>query len=500
MEQDATSPATGGRRRLAPSRRIVTGAAAFAAVLLAADALDAPPAPAATAPDALAAVAIAFVLLGWLLRDRQRARTREAALQRRIREQEQHAYAACARERDLLRDAAERKEKLRLVAERLDDAVVLLDADGLVEFANPAAFDLLGPDVGSPGGAFAAEWLPADRDTRLAPGESPAARALRGQRVSNSAILLVTAARPDGVAVECRADPVRDEDGGVIGAAVVMRDVQRTRDLLRELSRRAAELQQANDVLALRNRDLDEFAHVASHELQEPLRRVVTFGELLAEDLGGELPHAAAGDLDHLVGAVRRMRMLVQDLERLSRMGRLRREPQDVPLARAVDDARESLAAEFAARGGVLAVCDLPTIRGDLPALRELFRNLLDNALRFTPAGVAPEISIHAEAKDGVVTVDVADNGAGVPEAYRERIFLPFQQIGADGTGTGAGLALCRQAVELHGGRIWVEGRPEGGSRFRFTLRAPAPAVVAPATSSADCQEPPRNATTALRC
>lgn len=484
MERDATSPVTGGRRRLAPSRGLVAAAVASVAVLLAADALDAP---AATAPDAPAAVAIAFIGLGLLLRERRRSRAMEAALRGRIREQEQRAYEACARENDLRRDVADRSEKLRLVAERVDDAVVLLDADGVVEFANPAAVDLLGPEAAWPGARFAAEWLPVDRDTRFAPGDSPAARALRGHRVSSSSTVLLSAARPAGVTVDCRADPVHDEDGGVIGAAIVMRDVQRTRELLRELSRRAAELQQANDVLALRNRDLDEFAHVASHELQEPLRRVVTFGELLAEDLGGELPDAAAGDLGHLVGAVRRMRMLVQDLERLSRMGRLRREPQDVPLARAVDDARESLAAEFAARGGALAVGELPTIRGDLPALRELFRNLLDNALRFTSAGVAPEISIRAQQRDGVVTVDVADNGVGVPEAYRDRIFLPFQQIGSDGTGTGAGLALCRQAVELHGGRIWVEARPEGGSRFRFTLRtaAPAPAPTHPVDPAA---------------
>ncbi|MFA7243300.1 MAG: PAS domain S-box protein [Sulfuricellaceae bacterium] len=264
--------------------------------------------------------------------------------------------------------------------------------------------------------------------------------------------------------IETIKSPIIDGQGRVIGTVGTARDISARRAAEAALTHHMAELARVND-------ELDEFTHVASHDLQEPVRKLVAFSDLLRKDLGGELPLRAAQDLVFIVEAAQRMQRLVQDLLALSRTGNVSMVRAPVALDAAADRALEVLELRIAESGATISRVPLPTVLGDLTLLSQLYQNLIGNALKFVD-GKRPEISLTAEQIDGVWVLGVRDNGIGIDPQYRDRVFQPFKRLHGRGQyeGSGIGLSICRKVVERHNGRIWVESEEGKGAHFKFTL------------------------------
>ncbi len=225
--------------------------------------------------------------------------------------------------------------------------------------------------------------------------------------------------------------------------------------------------------LSRSNADLEQFAYVASHDLQEPLRKVASFCQALQTRYRGRLDERADQYIDFAVDGAKRMQTLINDLLAFSRVGRDGRQHRPVALADALAGAQEALAAPMEDTGGRIEAGELPVVLGDESLLRSLFQNLLANSLRFH-GQEPPLVRVSARRLDGDWEIELSDNGIGIEPEYAERVFLIFQRLhGRDAyEGSGIGLALCRKIVEYHGGRIWLDTDRDGGASFHFTLPA----------------------------
>jgi len=235
-------------------------------------------------------------------------------------------------------------------------------------------------------------------------------------------------------------------------------------------------LRDAEADLRRSNAELEQFAYVASHDLQEPLRKVASFCQLLQQRYGGQLDERADQYIGFAVDGARRMQDLINDLLAFSRVGRLEQPHTDVDCNVLVERVRSDLARVIEESGATLEVGPLPTVRGDASLLRLVFQNLCANAIKFR-AEAPPAVSISAERDGDFWRFRVADNGIGIDPEYEERIFVLFQRLHArsEYEGTGIGLAMCRKIVEYHGGRMWLDVDATGpgrGSTFYFTLPA----------------------------
>jgi signal transduction histidine kinase len=233
----------------------------------------------------------------------------------------------------------------------------------------------------------------------------------------------------------------------------------------------SVELEKANTDLRRHNVELDEFNYVASHDLQEPLRKLIAFSDHLRKDLGSTLPARAAQDITFIVDAAMRMQALIQDLLALSRAGRVAMKYHWVRLDSCVNGALEALEVRRQETQAVITRDTLPVVWGDATLLTQLYQNLIDNALKFV-ANDPPVIRITAEQRAQQWVFGVQDDGIGLKPEYAEQIFTPFKRLHshAEYQGTGIGLAICRKTIERHGGTIWVESQPGQGAYFKFTL------------------------------
>jgi chemotaxis family two-component system sensor kinase Cph1 len=245
-----------------------------------------------------------------------------------------------------------------------------------------------------------------------------------------------------------------------------------------ELQREVAERLQAQQGMAKRsaelqrsNAELEQFAYVASHDLQEPLRMVSSYTQLLAKRYRDKLDGSAIEFIDFAVDGVKRMQKLIQDLLQLSRVGTRAREFAVVNCEAALQTARLNLSAAIRQSGAAITQDSLPPVRADCGQLAQLFQNLLGNALKYR-AERTPQIHIGCDVQDGYWQFSVRDNGIGIDPQFAERIFMLFQRLHGKGEyeGTGIGLAICKKIVERHGGNIWVESAAGQGANFKFTL------------------------------
>jgi signal transduction histidine kinase len=223
--------------------------------------------------------------------------------------------------------------------------------------------------------------------------------------------------------------------------------------------------------LARSNAELEQFAYVASHDLQEPLRKISSFCQALKTRYGGRLDDRAEQYIDFAVDGAKRMQALINDLLEFSRVGRGGREHELVELEGALAAAEAALAGAIEATGARVSSGELPRVRGDRGQLVSLFQNLISNGVKFHGAE-PPVVSVGARQAGESWELSVADNGIGVEQEYAERIFLIFQRLHSRESyeGSGIGLALCRKIVEYHGGSIWLDPSYSGGACFRFTL------------------------------
>jgi signal transduction histidine kinase len=250
-----------------------------------------------------------------------------------------------------------------------------------------------------------------------------------------------------------------------------------------------AELEEVeNQAVDLRrsNAELEQFAYVASHDLQEPLRKVASFCQLLQSRYGGQLDDRADQYIEFAVDGAKRMQSLINDLLAFSRVGRFDAETDvigaDVLLARAV----ANLGTAIEETGADIQADPLPVVEVEVSLVVALLQNLLANAIKFRREGVAPTIRISATEHDGMHEFAVHDDGIGIAPEYAERVFVIFQRLHTkeEYEGTGIGLAMCRKIVERHGGRIWIDQEVLEGTTVRFTL--PVVEADAPTEETAD--------------
>jgi PAS domain S-box-containing protein len=265
-------------------------------------------------------------------------------------------------------------------------------------------------------------------------------------------------------------EPIFDEAGRFTGYRGVGSDIT-------ERKRAEAELQHAHDELAHKarelersNAELEQFAYVASHDLQEPLRMVSSYTQLIARRYGEKLDGDAKEFMNYVVDGAARMKQLIEDLLAYSRVGTKGKEFRSIELDSAFKRAVGNLRAAIEESGASVSADPLPRLSGDDGQLAQLFQNLIGNALKFRGAN-APRVHVSCSDQAKQYEIIVADNGIGIEPQYYERIFMVFQRLHTkEYPGTGIGLAICKKVVERHGGAIWVTSRPGEGSQFHFTL------------------------------
>jgi PAS domain S-box-containing protein len=350
-----------------------------------------------------------------------------------------------------LRHAEDAAERMAAIVESTDDAIVGADREGRITHWNPGAERLLGYPREEIVGQYVRTVV------RAEDFESQNARfelVLEGARVERIETQWV---RKDGglLDVVLTASPLRDRAGAVIGASAVVHDITARKRDEAELRRSHAEL--------------ERFADIAAHDLREPLMAITQLTALLERGVDSQREEIVT----HLRAAAAYGCRLVDGLLDLARVGRGAPPAQPVDLRRLIEGLLDTLAPQIEAAGAHVDVGPLPTVLGVEGELARVFQNLLANALKFRGAA-PPVVALSAARSPREWTLTVADNGPGVSERNRERIFELFARGQADGEapGTGLGLAVCRKVVELHGGRIWVEPAPGGGSAFRMTLPA----------------------------
>jgi signal transduction histidine kinase len=244
-----------------------------------------------------------------------------------------------------------------------------------------------------------------------------------------------------------------------------------------QLRAREADLKQTAAELARSNRDLDQFASAASHDLKEPLRKIRIHLGLLNEGCRSQLDDKGRDYLDRAQESAGRMQTLVNDLLTYARVGTPGKTLEPVDCQVAFEQAVANLDALIREKSAVVSARGtLPTVRGSLTELVQLFQNLIENGMKFQQAGQAL-VDVAAERAGGDWIISVRDKGIGIDMSYADRIFVIFQRLHSqkEYPGTGIGLAICKKVVERHGGRIWVESEPGKGATFRFTLPAADP-------------------------
>jgi len=249
---------------------------------------------------------------------------------------------------------------------------------------------------------------------------------------------------------------------GVLQGSLVLK---KHRETEKTLARQTQEL-------ARSNAELEQFAYVASHDLQEPLRMVKSYLQLIERRYKGRLDQDTDDFINFAVDGAERMRVLINDLLRYSRVTTQSSRLKTTASATVLDHVLANMKVAIEESGAVVTYDELPTVMADETQLTLLLQNLISNAIKFRKNGTPPEIHVGAQHTGGEWIFSVRDNGIGIEPEYSERIFMIFKRLhsGGEYEGTGIGLAMCKKIVERYGGRIWVESEADKGSMFYFTI------------------------------
>ncbi len=360
-----------------------------------------------------------------------------------------------SRVRETMGHMATGEQRLRAVVDTAADGVLVIDGEARVTRANRAATALFGRDhqglIGQP-----LETLVAVEGARPRPTGS-----LGGQ--------VTVGRRSDGRSFPAEVSIGEPFGPGAQEQVLVVRDVT-------ERTRAAAELARRAEALVRSNRELERFAYVASHDLQEPLRKIQAFGGLLDESARDRLDPEEQQALDYLIDAATRQRVLINDLLAYSRARTRPRQVGEVDLGAALAEVLDDLSPAVAEKAAVIETDALPVVRADPSLMRQLLQNLISNALKYAAPDRRPRITIQCTAltedPPSGLLLRVADNGIGFEDRFAERIFEPFRRLHPrhEYPGSGVGLAICRQIAERHGGRITARGVADVGATFTVEL------------------------------
>lgn len=368
------------------------------------------------------------------------------------------------------------------ILEAAPDAMIVVDHRGTLVYVNGEAEKLFGYPRAEILGQPVEVLMPeahrgghvAHRDAYVGhPRTRPMGQALQ-----------IVAKRRDGseFPADVKLSPLPTSSGLLVTAAVRdITDRKQAEEKLRTYARHLEELQvsveRKNVELEQRNRELEQFAYVSSHDLQEPLRKIVAFGDRLRTRCAGALDERGLDYLSRMQSAASRMQLLINDLLEFSRLTTRGRQFEPVDLCKIVHATVADLEVSIERAGGRVEIGDLATIDADAVQMRQLVQNLLGNALKFRRPGVAPDVKVWGSRAPGkgdapMYELRVRDNGIGIDKKYADRIFTVFERLNPreQFEGTGIGLAICRKIVERHGGTIAVESEVGSGSTFVITL------------------------------
>jgi PAS domain S-box-containing protein len=343
-------------------------------------------------------------------------------------------------------------ERVAAVVRSSPDAIISIDLQGLITDWNEGAHRMYGYTAQEAIGQHATMLMAAERQGEL---EDVIAAAVKGDVVPQLETQRI-AKSGETLTVSLSASPLRDARGAIIGAASVARDLTERALIVEELRRS--------------NRDLEQFAYVASHDLSEPLRVIAGFVDLLARRYRGRLDEDADRFIDFIISGVERMQALIDDLLNYSRAGRAQLERRPVDVGAVVRDVLWALGPQLTAHAVDVDVSPLPVVQAEKAMLRQIFQNLISNAIKFGDAD-HPAIRVGATQLSSGWRFDVQDNGCGVEPRHADRIFDMFQRLhGREVPGSGMGLAIVKRLTERLGGHVSVTAAAPRGSIFSVTI------------------------------
>ncbi|WP_232702993.1 PAS domain S-box protein [Halobacterium wangiae] len=361
-------------------------------------------------------------------------------------------------ERELQRN----KNQLEVLIEVLPVGVIVAERDGELVMANDAAHEIWGGDVFDADSIAEYEEFPmwwADTGEPVTTDEMMLPRVLAGEEVTDPVVYEIEALDGDRRVISVEGMPVRDENGEVIRGVITITDITERREAQRKLE--------------ASNERLEQFAYAVSHDLQEPLRMVTSYLQLVERRYDDALDDDGQEFIDFAVDGAERMRDMIDGLLEYSRVETQGEAFEPVDLDDVLADVCEDLAVRVEESDADVSTESLPTVVGDASQLRQLFQNLLSNAIEYS-GDDPPRVDVSAERHGDVWRISVQDEGIGIDPAEQDRIFEVFQRLHThdEHPGTGIGLALCKRIVERHGGDIWVAAEPGEGSTFTFELPA----------------------------
>ncbi|MFC7215769.1 PAS domain S-box protein [Saliphagus sp. GCM10025334] len=356
-------------------------------------------------------------------------------------------------------------ERYRALTEAANDVIVTIDAESTIRSVNPAVEDIFGYEPDELVGESLTTLM---RDDLAARHRAGLQRYLEtDERTLDWDYVEIPGQRADGSTVSLSitfSEIVYENDRYFTG---VIRDITNRK-------KRERQLERANERLTRSNKRLEQFAHAASHDLQEPLRMVSSYLQLIEQRYEDDLDADGMDYLEFAVGGADRMRAMIEGLLEYSRIetGGKPLEPTDLDAV--FEDVLDDLEVQIERSNATITSDSLPQVRGDRTQLRQLFQNLLDNAMTYS-GDEPPQIHVSAERDGTEWVVSVCDEGIGLDPAHDSRVFEVFQRLHSreEYPGSGIGLALCKRIVERHGGDIWVDAEPGEGATFSVTLPAP---------------------------
>jgi PAS domain S-box-containing protein len=366
--------------------------------------------------------------------------------------------------------------KFRTLLEAAPDAMIISSEDGRISLVNSQAEVMFG---------FRREELIGQNIRELVPdwtASSPLSLDSHGfapTGLSSPKELWAVRKNKQRYPVEISLSPLQTEEGLLLTSAI--RDIterKKADEAIRELNttleqrvaERTQELLQSNEALRQSNDDLNQFAYAASHDLQEPLRMVALYSQMLQRKYGGELDPETDQYVGFIVGGAKRMEMLLKDLLTYSQTGANVGPAGPIDCEPVMRKVLLNLQASIEQNSAIISWDSLPTVQAHEVRLVQLLQNIIGNAIKYR-SEAPPKIRIAAERRDADWLFVVEDNGIGIEPEYAPQIFGIFKRLhGQNYPGTGIGLAICQRIVERYGGRIWVESKPGEGSRFCFTL------------------------------